>query len=408
MSEGGCRSCSSDELELILSLGRTPLANALVSEEDLSHPEETYPLDLVFCPACTLVQITETVSPEKLFRNYLYFTSFSDTMMAHAEALAARLIDELGLNGTSLVVEIASNDGYLLQNYQRAGIRVLGVEPAVNVAEVARERGIPTISEFFGAELAETLGEQGDRADLVHAHNVLAHVPDLNGFVRGIALLLKRDGAAVIEVPYVKDMIDRIEFDTIYHEHLCYFSLTALDRLFCRHDLVLADARRVSIHGGSLQLLVRPAAAASSSAAVEQLLAEERAWGVENAEGYAAFAKKVEELGHSLRELLGDLKDNGKRIAAYGAAAKGSTLLNAFEIDSRIIDFVVDRSTYKQGLYVPGVRLPISAPERLLDEQPDYALLLTWNFADEILSQQAEYRSRGGKFIIPLPEPRVV
>jgi hypothetical protein len=237
---------------------------------------------------------------------------------------------------------------------------------------------------------------------------VLAHVPDVNGVVTGIGRVLADDGVAVIETPYVRDMIERLEFDTIYHEHLCYFSLTALDRLFCRHDLVLADARRVSIHGGSLQLLVRPAAAASSSAAVEQLLAEERGWGVENVEGYAAFAKKVEELGHSLRELLKDLKGKGKRIAAYGAAAKGSTLLNAFEIDSRIIDFVVDRSTYKQGLYVPGVRLPISAPERLLDEQPDYALLLTWNFADEILSQQAEYRSRGGKFIIPLPEPRVV
>jgi SAM-dependent methyltransferase len=408
VSNACCRSCSSDDLELILSLGRTPLANALVSKEDLSRPEETYPLDLVFCPVCTLVQITETVPPEKLFREYLYFTSFSDTMVAHAEELATRLVGDLGLTAASLVVEVASNDGYLLQHYQRAGIRVLGIEPAVNVADVARRRGIPTISEFFDAQLAQTLSNEGSRADLVHAHNVLAHVADLNSFVRGIARLLKSDGAAVIEVPYVKDMIDRVEFDTIYHEHLCYFSLTALDGLFRRHDLVLADVRRVPIHGGSLQLLVRPAAAAVSAATVEQLFAVERAWGVDSLGAYAAFAKRVEELGQSLRQLLGNLKDKGRRIAAYGAAAKGSTLLNAFGLDFRTIDFVVDRSTYKQGLYVPGVRLPIYAPEMLLEEQPDYALLLTWNFADEILNQQAEYRARGGKFIIPLPEPTIV
>jgi SAM-dependent methyltransferase len=408
MSETRCRSCLSEDLDLILSLGETPLANALVAEEELGQPEEMFPLDLVLCRACSLVQITETVAPEKLFRNYLYFTSFSETMLEHAETLANGLIDELGLKRDIFVVEIASNDGYLLQHYQRAGMRVLGVEPAVNIAELARERGIPTVSEFFGVEIARALTSTEGEADVVHAHNVLAHVADLNGLVAGIALLLKVDGSAIIEVPYVKDMIDRIEFDTIYHEHLCYFSLTALDRLFRRHELLITDARRIAIHGGSLQLVVKPTSDASRLPRVEQLLAEERGWGVDSFAGYVTFSERVEELRRSLHDLLGGLKDEGKRIAAYGAAAKGSTLLNAFGIDSRTIDFVVDRSTYKQGFYMPGVRLPIYSPQRLLDEQPDFALLLTWNFADEILRQQAEYRSRGGRFIIPLPEPSIV
>jgi len=403
-----CRSCGHAELSLVLSLGRTPLANALLSTEQLGEPEETYPLDLAFCPACSLVQITETVPPEQLFRNYFYLSSFSDTMLRHAEEIAARLTRERGLGGDSLVVEVASNDGYLLQFYKRAGVPVLGVEPAENVARVAvEERGVPTVCDFFGAELAGRLAAEGRRADVIHANNVLAHVADLNGVVRGFATLLKPGGLAVVEVPYVGEMIDRTEFDTIYHEHLCYFSLTALDRLFRRHGLLIKDAELLAIHGGTLRIFAGAGGEAQSDA-VRRLLDEEAGRGVGGFEFYRGFGEKVERLRRDLLALLGELKSGGKRVAVYGASAKGSTLLNYFGVGRETLDFVVDRSTVKQGRHTPGTRLPIYAPEKLLEAMPDYVLLLTWNFADEILAQQSEYRRRGGRFIVPIPEVRVV
>lgn len=409
VSAFSCRSCGSASLRLVLSLGRTPLANALLTAEQLDRPEPVYPLDVVFCADCALVQITETVPPEALFSDYLYFSSFSDTMLAHAEVLTGELTETRGLNAESLVVEIASNDGYLLQFYKGRGVPVLGIEPAANIARVAEaERGIPTLCTFFGAELGERLRAEGRTADVIHAHNVLAHVADLNGVVRGIAALLKPGGVAVIEAPYVKDLIDSREFDTIYHEHLCYFSLTALDRLFVRHGLVIADVRRVPIHGGSLQVHVMRAGMAARGAAAQALLDEEAAWGVDDFAFYTGFARDVEALRADLRALLGGLKAQGRTIAAYGASAKGSTLLNYFGIGAETLGFVADRSTYKQGRYTPGTHLPICAPTKLLEAQPDYVLLLTWNFAAEILDQQAEYRRRGGQFIIPIPQVRVV
>ncbi len=404
-----CRSCGAAPLAPVLSLGNTPLANALRADADRTAPEPAFPLDLAVCPHCHLVQITAEVPPDDLFRDYVYFSSFSETMLRHAAELALSVTRAENLGPESLVVEAASNDGYLLKNYAAAGVRVLGIEPARNVARVAIERhAIPTRTEFFGHEYAAQLVSEGLRADVFHAHNVLAHVPDLNGFVAGIRTLLKPTGVAVIEAPYVKDMLDHCEFDTIYHEHLCYFSLAALDRCFRRHGLIVRDVARVPIHGGTLRLFAAPAESVQApSQQVTDLLAEEAAWGVGTLAPYQAFAEHVAEIKRGLRTLLGQLKASGKRIAAYGASAKGSTLLNFCGIGSETLDFVVDRSTVKQGKYTPGTRLKIHSPDKLLEEMPEYTLLLTWNFADEILRQQAEYQRRGGRFILPVPLPRV-
>lgn len=405
-AEFQCRSCDSGSCQTILDLGRTPLANALLTETQLELPEPTHPLRLVFCPDCALVQIDETVPPDQLFSDYPYFSSFADTMVAHAESLAERLIAQRGLTERHLVVEPASNDGYLLQHYAAAGVRVLGIEPAINIAAVARDKGIETINDFFSCELAARLRHEGRAADVIHTHNVLAHVADLNGFIEGVATLLADGGLYLLEVPYVRDMIEHVEFDTIYHEHLCYFSLIALQHLFERHGLTITHAERVPIHGGTIQ--VHAQRAGEADATVAHLLDEERELGLDRFGHYAGFADRVAELRETLRSQIAELKAEGMTIAAYGASAKGSTLLNSFGLGCEEIDYVVDRSHHKQGKFTPGTHLRIEDPTVLVERMPDAVLLLTWNFADEILEQQAEYRRRGGRFIIPIPEPRIV
>lgn len=403
-----CRSCGNTNLDSVLSLGRMPLANALLTAQDLDRQEQTYPLDLVFCPRCSLVQITETLPPEVLFKEYIYFSSFSDTMLRHAKSMAEYLVRSRKLDAHSLVMELGSNDGYLLKNFVEAGIPVLGIEPADNVAKVAQARGFRTISEFFGEGLARNLHEQGLTADVIIANNVLAHVADLNGFVEGIQVLLKEEGVALIEVPYVMDLVDHCEFDTIYHEHLCYYSVTALDHLFYGHRLMLLDVQRIPIHGGSLRLLVGHDGAGSPNASVASALSAERQRGMNQVGYYRNFERHVVETREGLRSLLSSLRQDGNRLAAYGAAAKGTVLLNYCGIGGDILDFVVDRSPYKQGRYVPGVRLPIYPTQRLVEEMVQYVLALTWNFVDEILEQQAEYRRRGGRFIVPMPLIKIV
>ena len=402
-----CRSCGGTELSVFLSLGDLPLSDGLVTAADLERQEPRYPLDVAFCPHCTLVQILETVPPEQLFgADYPYFSSFTDTLLEHSAANVQARIAERQLDGSSMVVELASNDGYLLQYYQARGIPVLGIDPAPGPVAAARKRGIETLQAFFGRDLAARLAADGRRADVIHANNVLAHVADTNGFVAGIGVLLKEDGVAVIEAPYVKELIDHGEFDTIYHEHLCYFSVTALAQLFRRHGLSLNRVEPLEIHGGSLRLFVGRRSQADRS--VDEYLQAEQASGMGRLEYYSDFSSRVERIRSELLALLERLRRGGAHIAGYGAAAKGTILLNFSGIGPEVLGFVADRNVHKQGRYIPGVRLPIAPPARILEDQPDYLLILPWNFKEEIMEQQSEYRRRGGRFIVPVPQPVIL
>jgi len=411
MNPFACRSCGSTRSHPVLDLGEQPLANRLLRPEDITAGEPRFPLRVVVCRDCWLIQITDIVPPAALFSEYLYFSSVSDALLSHAAAAAEQHRRECGLDERSFVVEVASNDGYLLRNFVAAGVPCLGVEPARNIAEEALRRGIPTRNEFFNADTARRVRDAQGPADLLLGNNVFAHVPDTNDFVAGVALLLKPSGRAVLEFPYACDLVEHVEFDTIYHEHVFYFTLTALEPLLVRHGLEVFDVQRLAIHGGSLRLSLARTGAHAVRDAVRRLRDEERSKGVDTTAYYDAFAARVLGLKRDLLALLEGLRGEGRRLCAYGASAKGSTLLNFYGLGRGgldWLDFVVDRSPAKQGLLTPGSHLPILPVEELMTRQPRHALLLTWNFADEILSQQQAWRDAGGRFIVPLPEVRQV
>jgi len=403
-----CRSCGDRRLTTILELGVTPLANRLLSADKLGDTEPTFPLTLQFCSSCSLVQLREPIDPEVLFTEYLYFSSFSDPMVNHADTLAKELIQVQALGPARLVVEVASNAGYLLQHFPRLWVPALGIAPAPINAKVASDRGIPTLPRFFGEPLAGELIAEGRLADALIGINVLGHVDDLNGFVAAIKTVLKPAGIVVVEVPYVRRMVEGNDFDTIYHEHLHYFSITSLEYLFRRHGLTMVTAHELDIHGGSVRIQAMHSDRAGARPEVERFLEEEARCGMNGANYYKDFGKRAAGVRTSLHLMLTALKQEGRTIAAYGAAAKGITLLSYTGITAATLDFVVDRSPYKQNHFLPGLHLPILPPAALLSRRPDYLLLLTWNFAREILEQQRDYIAGGGRFIVPIPSPKVI
>lgn len=407
---GTCRLCGSEGLRKVLDLGDMPLADQLVKPEDVGKQDRRFALELGWCPECTLVQISDSPPPSVLFTDsFPYYSSVSDTFSSHARRFAGEMVAERRLGASSLVLEIASNDGYLLRHFKAAGVSVLGFDPAPGPTGKAREEGLDCRCAFFTAELARQLADDGIQADLIAANNVLAHVPDPNDLIEGVSLILKPDGLASFEFPYVVDLVAKTEFDTIYHEHHSYFSVTSIGKLLERHGMRIAGIRHLPIHGGSLRILASHAdvdgARPDSEEVVQDYLRNEEAAGVRNGELFDGFAHRVALSLRWIRETLHGLKAAGHSVVAYGAAAKGAMLLNAAGIDGDILDFVADRNPAKQGLYMPGVHVPIVPPSAIAERRPDYVLLLSWNLAEEIFSQQREYVEAGGRFVVPLPKP---
>jgi SAM-dependent methyltransferase len=401
---GSCRFCGTALTRSFCDLGMSPLSNAFVDERALFQMERFYPLHALVCTECFLVQLGEFEAPERIFEDYVYFSSYSESWLRHARAYAEEMTQRLMLDERSRVVEIASNDGYLLQNFVRLGVPALGVEPAANVADVAIERGVPTRVAFFGAELARSLVDEGGAADLVIGNNVLAHVPALNDFVMGVAKLLKPSGLATFEFPHLMRLIEENQFDTIYHEHFSYFSLLTVERVFAAHGLSVVDVDELPTHGGSLRIHARPRGAnAPVSPRVDALRAAEARAGLDRLETYDRFHAGVRETKRGLLQFLLDAKADGKRIVGYGAAAKGNTLLNYCGIRTDFLDYVVDRSPHKQGKFLPGTHIPVSSPERIFETRPDYVLILPWNLRGEVTQQMKGVREWGGRFVVPIP-----
>lgn len=398
-----CRICRSTDLHDVLSLGDMPPVNSfLQGAADIAN-EKKHPLALVFCPKCTHVQLTHMIDPRDIFEDYIYFSSMSETVVRHGEALARRYGKELTLTGVDLVAELASNDGCILKPFQ-AQCRVYGVEPAKNIADVANKEGVPTLAEFFNSETATKVRKEQGRAKLIIARNVVAHVPEVVDFIAGASHWLDAEGVFHMEVPYLVEMVEHLEFDTIYHEHLSYFSVTAIDHLFRAAGLVLWDVEAITLHGGSLIARgMLPGHAPTQN--VERFLEAERVKGFAGMAPLQKFAEGTRRLKDQIPSFLHDLKKDGKSLAGYGAAAKGVVLTNYCGVGPDVLAFVADRSPYKQDRFTPGMHLPVVSPDRVFRDQPDYLLVLAWNFFDEIARQLAPYHAKGGKFVIPVPAP---
>jgi 2-polyprenyl-3-methyl-5-hydroxy-6-metoxy-1,4-benzoquinol methylase len=409
INQPGCRFCGTKLEHTFVDLGMSPLCESYVSADHLNQMEPFYPLHVYVCENCFLVQLESYVSPEHIFTDYAYFSSYSDSWLAHAKKYTDQMVERFGISHGSFVVELASNDGYLLQYFVEKNVPVLGIEPAANVAAVAVQKGVPTLVKFFGRETAHELADSGKQADLILGNNVLAQVPDINDFVAGMKILLKPDGVITMEFPHLQRLMEENQFDTIYHEHFSYFSLITAEKIFAAHGLTLFDVEELATHGGSLRIFARHAQDSSKPVTprVAHLRAREESAGFTKMGNYSCFAEQVKETKRKLLEFLIQAKRSGKKIAGYGAPGKGNTLLNYCAIRSDFLDYTVDRNPYKHGRFLPGTHVPIFSPERIRETRPDYLLILPWNLKDEIIKQNAFIREWGGKFVVPIPEVRI-
>lgn len=404
-----CRACNFEVDDLFVSLGSLPLANSYLTEEGLKLMEPYYPLELYVCTNCYLVQLDEFESPQRLFSDYSYFSSFSRSWLEHASAYVEKMTKRFNINKESHVVEIASNDGYLLQYFLAKGVEVLGIEPAKNVASVAIEKGIPTETVFFGEDTAKRLLEEGKGANLIVGNNVLAHVPDINDFVKGLKILLKPGGVITMEFPHLMRLMENTQFDTIYHEHFSYLSLLSAERIFVSHALRVFDVDEIPTHGGSLRIYARHEEDDSmvQTQSVNELKEIEKTFGLKDMKCYRSFSSKVEALKRDLLTFLINIKSEGKTIVGYGAPAKGNTLLNYCGIGTDFLDYTVDMSPHKQGRFLPGSRIPIFSPDKIMETKPDYIIILPWNIKDEIMEQMSYVRDWGAKFVVSVPDVEV-
>ncbi len=403
-----CRICKSPELQQFLSLGKMPPANSFLTLDQLTEPEMTFPLDVCLCNNCALVQLQDVVDPEMMFKNYLYASSTSGSFRAHFQSFAEHVYHRFHLDSQSLVIDVGSNDGILLKPFKELGARVLGVDPAENLAKQAMEAGIDTLPIFFGIKAAHIIAETRGKAHIVTANNVFAHVDDLDSFVRAVRAVLREDGVFIFEVPYLADLLAKNLFDTIYHEHLSYFSLRPLLYQFQKQEMQILDVQKVDSHGGSLRVFVRNQTSGEIAESVQKFLSLEEELRIYSLETWQSFSDRVQQNREKFRNLMRELKSAGKRIAGYGAPAKGNTLLNYFGITNKELEYIADDSPLKQNLFTPGSHIPVSSPDRLSVDRPDYVLILAWNFADSIMGRLSSFRNSGGKFILPVPSPEVI
>jgi SAM-dependent methyltransferase len=408
-NHSGCRFCGAALEHTFVDLGMSPLCQSFVSADHLNHMEPFYPLTVYVCGKCFLVQLLEYVAPENIFSDYLYFASYSDTWLSHVKAYTDEMVKRFPITADSLVVEIASNDGYLLQYFVEKKVPVLGIEPAANVAAVAIQKGVPSLVKFFGSATARELAAAGKKADLLLGNNVLAHVPNINDFVSGMKILLKPQGVITMEFPHLMRLMEQNQFDTIYHEHFSYLSFSTVEKVFAAHGLTLFDVEELPTHGGSLRIYARHAEDTTKPVGLRvlELRTREQSAGYSKLETYSRFAEQVKETKRKLLEFLIRAKRSGKFIVGYGAPGKGNTLLNYCAIRTDFLDYTVDRSPHKQGKFLPGTRIPVCSPDRIRETRPDYLLILPWNLKDEIIQQTSYIREWGGQFVVPIPEVTV-